>query len=93
MRITSLMLGLLLFAVGCQSSSHQEAEKAATVVYCNQCGVVAGKITTCPNFSSHDFQSASSSAKVFCNQCGAVPGDKPTVCPNFSSHDFQVFAN
>jgi hypothetical protein len=70
-----------------------EKQNDSFIVYCNHCGVLAGKVTTCPGQLSHDFKSALSSAKIVCNHCGGVPGENPTTCPGHLSHAFQEFTN
>src|ERR1041385_4923474 len=93
MRMTLLLFGLLLCASGCRSPQTQHTAPAAEIiVYCNHCGVLAGRITDCPKFPGHVFQSAAKSTKVVCSHCGATPAGKPTVCPRFPGHEFQVFS-
>ena len=57
-------------------------------VYCSRCGVLPGRSTQCPRFSSHDFVSAGPSVAVVCGRCGVFPTPEPTQCPRYSSHDF-----
>lgn len=56
------------------------------IVYCRQCGVIAGKPTKCPGWQTHDF--VSTEVPVVCENCGAIPGDA-TKCPGWQQHDFR----
>lgn len=60
------------------------------VVYCRQCGVMPGKVSNCPSYSSHNFTSAQAGSKVVCGQCGVYPTTAPTSCPSYSSHNFMT---
>lgn len=90
-RLTTIMhkvqfiLLLCLLAAGCQCSSDDfRTPPPATIVYCSQCGVRAGKSTACPGFTKHDFQSANATSKIVCEQCGDFPATNRR--PALSSH-------
>jgi hypothetical protein len=71
---------------GCRTPAKDQG-----LVFCQRCGVIAGKPTPCPNADSHDFVQAPVNAKVVCKQCGATPSTQPTKCPGHTSHQFAIF--
>lgn len=60
------------------------------LVYCKQCGVIAGRSSNCPRRISHDIISVPAGLKVLCKRCGAYPATVPTNCPHHISHDFMT---
>lgn len=64
-------------------------ELTQPLVYCRRCGVIPGKASNCPNYSSHDFASVPAGWIVVCRRCGVIATNEPTRCPNYSSHDFM----
>jgi len=60
------------------------------LIYCGNCGVIAGKSTKCPGFTSHRFLEASGSGKVICGHCGGTPMETPYPCPQHVGHHFKV---
>jgi len=59
---------------------------SGTMVYCNQCGAIAGVPTECVGWKKHNF--TSTTVPVICENCGAIPG-KPTKCPGWQRHNFK----
>lgn len=56
--------------------------ESSELVYCRNCGAIAGEPTECPVYSDgHRF--TKTKEPVVCRNCGAVPG-RPTECPVYS---------
>lgn len=57
------------------------------IIYCQQCGEVAGKQSTCTGlFTHHDF--ITGSGTIYCRRCGAKVG-KQSICTGlYIHHDF-----
>lgn len=60
------------------------------LIYCQRCGVMPGKVSNCPNYSSHDFASVPPGSAVVCRRCGVFATPEPTRCPSYSGHDFML---
>jgi len=63
---------------------------SGTMVYCEDCGALAGAPSKCLVYRSHSFMSTT--VPVIYEHCGAIPGN-PTKCEIYSSHSFVPVPN
>lgn len=89
-----VIIGLACFC-GCRQANHDNRfaeswDRTAHIVFCRDCGVIAGKATRCPvNEDGHFFQDNNPPSIIVCRDCGAMPSHKGTSCPaNEDGHYF-----
>ncbi len=83
---------LLITLAGCQQIPDYKLSGArGPVIYCIDCGIVAGRASKCPVEGDHHFKKSSGTSIIVCADCGAMPSKKGTKCPVEGDHHFREF--